>query len=88
MKHRPYLYFLSNTKATTEHGALFGIHFLQFCNTCSKYSRIKLFAVGLPNHENRENFGSHTVYAYTYVIETTRSSFLECNEEMKMHACV
>ena len=56
MKRRPYLYFLSNTKVITVQGALFGIHVLRFCNTCSKYLRIKLFADGVPDRQNRESF--------------------------------
>ena len=55
-KRRPYLYFLSNTKVTTEQGHCSASIFLQFCNTCSKYSQIKLFADGLPNYKNRKSF--------------------------------
>ena len=37
-KPHPYLYFLSNTtKAIAKQRALSGVHFLRFCNTCSKY---------------------------------------------------
>ena len=56
MKRSPYLYFLSNTKATTEQGELFGVHFVRFHNTCSKYSRIKLFTDDALDRENLESF--------------------------------
>ena len=36
MKRCPYLYFLSNTQATTEHGALFGVHFLMISHTFAR----------------------------------------------------
>ena len=64
MKCRSYLYFLSNTKATAEQGHCSASIFLRFCNTCSKYSRIILFADGLPNHENRESFVRKNLSAY------------------------
>ena len=57
MKRRPYLYFLSNIKAATEQGHCSASIFLQFCNTCSKYSQIKLSTDGFLNRENHESFG-------------------------------
>ena len=64
MKRRPYLYFLSNTTVITVQGALFGVHVLQFRNTCSKYSWIKLFADGVRTAKtvkvsSRENLSAY-----------------------------
>ena len=56
IKRRPYLYFLSNIKASTEQGHCLAFIFLQFCNTCSKYSQIKLSTDGFPNCENHKSF--------------------------------
>ena len=67
MKRRPYLYFLSNTVVITVQGALFGVHVLQFRSTCSKYSRIELFADGVRTAKtakvsSRENLSTYGIY--------------------------
>ena len=67
MKRRPYLYFLSNTKALMEQRELFGVHFVQFHNTCLKYLRIKLFADGVPNRKKHKSLVPQNLSTYDIV---------------------
>ena len=66
MKCRPYLYFLSKTKARTEQGHCSAFIFYNFCNTCSKYLRIKLFVDGLLNCKNHESFVPQNFWRIQY----------------------